>query len=42
MRLCTARPGDLANMDALDKEVAQKLASLRRLRDAIYSDSFKQ
>ena len=34
--------GDLANLDALDRTDAAKLAATRRLRDAIYSAEFKQ
>uniref|UniRef100_A0A8H7N9Y2 Prolyl 4-hydroxylase alpha subunit domain-containing protein n=1 Tax=Bionectria ochroleuca TaxID=29856 RepID=A0A8H7N9Y2_BIOOC len=33
--------GDLANLDGLDDESLSKLPSLKRLRDAIYSETFR-
>ena len=33
--------GDLANMDALDKESAAKLPTVLRLRDALYAPEFR-
>ena len=33
--------GDLANMDALDKDSAAKLPTVLRLRDALYAPEFR-
>jgi hypothetical protein len=38
----TRTAGDLGNLAAMDAETAAKIPSLVRLKDAIYSDTFRE
>jgi len=43
-RLCTYfehTTGDLGNLDQLDAEAASKLPTLMKLKDALYSETFR-
>ncbi|KAH8587191.1 Oxoglutarate and iron-dependent oxygenase degradation C-term-domain-containing protein [Bisporella sp. PMI_857] len=40
--MCKYQSGDLANLDGLEDAALEKLPSLLKLRDALYSESFRQ